>query len=429
MVGTTSSFGVGGSDVFLVKYNSSNTLEWQRTWGGRLDDSGKGVAVDSLGNVYLTGYSYSFNPGGDAFLLKFNASGSLLWQKNDGGGDGVAIGPSGSSYVIGGINVAFGNVLVERFDASGNIVWARNWSGIDTASTYFTVSGIASDPSGNVNVVGGTYRFSSGYATYAFLLHFNALGNLLWQRVWVTKNNAADPTDTATSVAVDSSGDIYALGTTNLAQLSGAAVTFLSKFNSTGGLLWEKLWYVNGEGNQPKSLGLDNSGNVYISGGISYPDNYLLKIDPNGALLAQQSIRGTRGYIPYLYLANNFASNMFLAASISKPPPYTICNLAGAMHSVNVTQRTNTYPVRSPSITTTNLNGNVTDPLANQTYSGAGDAAMISYYPQNAGSFPSCSSLAISPLLPLTTIILIAPLLVRARRRSRTNFRFNGGFY
>lgn len=421
LVGTTSSFGVGGSDVFLVKYNSSNTLAWQRTWGGRLDDSGKAVAVDPLGNAYITGYSSSFNPGGDAFLLKFNASGSLLWQKNEGGGDGIATGPSGSSYVIQA--AWYGGVMVEKFDDSGSLIWDRNWSGIQYASPYFRVAGIASDPSGNVDVVGETYKFSSSYpysyVSYAFLLHFDASGNLQWQRVWVSKNNAANPTDSANGVAVDSTGNIYVIGTTTGAGLGGflaPAVTFLSKYNSTGGLLWEKLWYADGEGNQPDSIGLDYSGNIILTG-ISYPHNYLLKLNPNGILLAQQSISGIGGYLPNLYLANNFTSNVLLATTVSNPPPYTICSSPGGMHSVNVTQKTSNYPVGSPILSPTNLNGNVTRPIANQTLSGANDAAMISYDPQNVGIIPSCSSLAISPLIPLTTITLIAPILIRARRR------------
>lgn len=424
LVGSTESFGVGGSDIFLVKYNSSNALVWQRTWGGRLNDLGEGVAVDSSGNSYVTGYSYSYNANGNTILLRFNSSGNLSWQRSEGGGGGVAVGPSGSAYVIGVLSGgAKSSVIIERFDSSGSLIWDRNWSGIDSArvTAYAPVSSVASDPSGNVNVVGATYSYSSGFVSYAFLLHFDVLGNLLWQRVWASKNGASRPYDQAVGVAVNSPGEIYVAGNTNLIQNSGGfqfplPVTFLSKYNSSGSLLWEKLWYANGESNSPRSIGADSSGNIYITG-YTYPNNYLVKLNPDGIPLAQQAIRGTGGSPQGLSLASNSTSNVYIASTVSVAPPYPLCSIAGAMHGVNVTQNANGYPTGSPSISPTALTGNVTAPLANQAYAGASDAALLSYNPQSVGAIPTCTSLAIPPFLSLTTIILIAPLLYRARRR------------
>lgn len=423
LVGSTDSFGVGGSDAFLVKYNSSNSLVWQRTWGGRLDDFGLGVATNSGGESYVAGYSCSFSVNCDSVLLRFNSSGGLMWQKSWGAsravGINVAVGPSGGAYVTGELGAGYSgsmSTLIERFDSSGSLIWARNWSGISQAFPF----GIASDPAGDVNIAGETQITSpSVYRTYAFLLHFNPFGDLLWDRIWVSKNSASSPQDAASGVAVDSVGDIFVSGITYATQtIQGyqvtSRVTFLSKYNSTGSLSWEKLWYPNnGLVNEPTpgSIGTDSSGNVYVT---TYSPNTLLMLNPDGILLAQQAFNG----LGSLSLASNVTSNVSMASTVSSAPPYPLCGITGTTHNVNVTQVAGSFTTGTPSISLIPLSGNVTAPTANQSYGGGNDAALISYNPQNVGIIPSCFALAISPILYLTTFILVAPLIIRARKRA-----------
>jgi len=73
----------GSSDIYLVKYNSSGTKQWTRQLGDSTRDEGNGVTVDSIGNIYVTGYTQggldgNTNSGvGDIFLLKYNSDGVL----------------------------------------------------------------------------------------------------------------------------------------------------------------------------------------------------------------------------------------------------------------------------------------------------------------------------------------------------------------
>ena len=62
VVGDTD-FGEGGKDMVLVKYYGNGIQQWNRTWGGYYNDIGNGVAVDSLDNVFVVGYTYSFGKG------------------------------------------------------------------------------------------------------------------------------------------------------------------------------------------------------------------------------------------------------------------------------------------------------------------------------------------------------------------------------
>ena len=76
--GYTNSTGAGGNDFLLAKYNSSGTIQWQRVLGGAGSEYGYSVAIDSAGNVYVFGYTNSTGAGGNDFLLaKLPNDGSL----------------------------------------------------------------------------------------------------------------------------------------------------------------------------------------------------------------------------------------------------------------------------------------------------------------------------------------------------------------
>jgi len=89
--GHQNTYGGGNIDAFLVKFNSAGTLLWGTYYGGSNNDVGYSTAVDGSGNVYLSGFTSSsnaiasgghqntFGGSGDAFLAKFNSAGTLLW--------------------------------------------------------------------------------------------------------------------------------------------------------------------------------------------------------------------------------------------------------------------------------------------------------------------------------------------------------------
>jgi hypothetical protein len=111
----------GADDAFVTKFTSTGTLSYSTYLGGSDDDSGRGIAVDSSGNAYVTGSMYStdfptknpFQPsagGGfadhDAFVAKFTSTGTLSYSTYLGGSDddygrGIAVDSSGNAYVTG----------------------------------------------------------------------------------------------------------------------------------------------------------------------------------------------------------------------------------------------------------------------------------------------------------------------------------------
>ena len=102
----------GNTDLFVVKYSSSGTKQWTNQFGSSSRDSANGVAPDSSGNVYVTGKTKGaldgYNTAGEAdlFEVKYNSSGTHQWT-NQLGTDrydearGVATDSSGNVYVTG----------------------------------------------------------------------------------------------------------------------------------------------------------------------------------------------------------------------------------------------------------------------------------------------------------------------------------------
>ncbi|MHC1591157.1 MAG: Loki-CTERM sorting domain-containing protein [Candidatus Helarchaeales archaeon] len=81
VTGQTKSYGAGQEDVIIQKYSTDGTLLWNKTWGGTLCDIGYAVTVDSNNDIYVGGYTSSYGLGNfDGLLLKFDSSGTLLWD-------------------------------------------------------------------------------------------------------------------------------------------------------------------------------------------------------------------------------------------------------------------------------------------------------------------------------------------------------------
>ena len=165
----------GGSDIFLVKYHSSGVKQWTRQLGTSAGDEGRGVTVDSSGNIYVTGSTKSGLDGNsniagyswDFFLVKYNSSGVKQWTKQFGtsGSDfgyGVTVDSSDNLYVTGKTNYymdnntypAFGDydAFLVKYNSSGEKQWAQQL-GTDKDDQG---EGVTVDSSDNIYVIGNT---------------------------------------------------------------------------------------------------------------------------------------------------------------------------------------------------------------------------------------------------------------------------------
>jgi hypothetical protein len=330
---------IGGQDIFVGKYNSTGALQWAQQAGGNSanEDVGRGIGVDTNGNVYVTGGFYSpanfgsYNlPGSEGqefFLAKYNSAGTVQWvQQSVGGnearsdgvnGTGLAVDGAGNCYVLGfadnGSNIVFGTTILStpnngsestflvKYDNTGTVKWAELMGG--AGEVYATK--VAVDASGNVYVRGtffSTMTIGSsnlvvspaGSTKNMFIAKFNNSGTLTWVEQ-PTGGNVDEG-----GVAVDQTGNVYVTGffVTNLNFGSSISLTnaaslyyaFVAKYNSSGAIQWARqttgtnfdLYFDDA---------LDGQGNVYTAGALS-SETAVVKYSPTGTIQWAYSASG-----------------------------------------------------------------------------------------------------------------------------------------
>ena len=127
----------GGSDIFLVKYYDNGTKQWTKQLGTSSSDTGNEVTVDSSGNVYVTGYTQGGLDGtnagnSDLFVVKYNSSGTKQWAKQ--------LGTSSNDYATGVATDSSGNVYVTG-NTSGELDGNTNSGSTDIFLVKYNSSG------------------------------------------------------------------------------------------------------------------------------------------------------------------------------------------------------------------------------------------------------------------------------------------------
>ncbi|HIC92330.1 MAG TPA: hypothetical protein EYP21_09795 [Syntrophaceae bacterium] len=154
----------GNLDGFILKYDSEGNLIWEKTWGGSKHEACCGVAT--LGTyIYVVGYTNSFGAGGyDVVLLKYDSEGNLIWEKTWGGSKNEAgrdIFISDNCLYVVGNTKSFGvgehDALILKIDLSGNPIWYETWGGAycDVGRSLFVLGK-------DIYVVGDTESFGAG---------------------------------------------------------------------------------------------------------------------------------------------------------------------------------------------------------------------------------------------------------------------------
>ena len=327
---STSSWGspvnphAGGLDAFAAKYDSSGNLIWNTFMGSAIEtDRGLDIAVDDLGNVYVTGRSHhtwgnpidphdtSPSDFQNAFIAKIDSSGNLIWNTfmpHFFEGSSIAIDASHNVYVAGSrfaVYVTDWTAVISKHDADGNKIWEKYIGGAGKNNSR----AIDLDSSGNIYVAGSSseswgnpinpFIGSSNF----FLVKLDTSGNLLWNTFY----GGASGTHLVNDMNVDNDGNAYIGGESYNSTWGNPMVPYLgnrdafaAKFDTNGDLIWNT--FAGGATSQTKygkSINVDASGNVYLAGysnrdwgipltphatGTEY-DAFVLKLDNDGNYL------------------------------------------------------------------------------------------------------------------------------------------------
>ena len=264
---TGSSEGSGtDSDYTTIKYSGTGNELWLKRYNGPGNgyDQARAIAVDSAGNVYVTGDSAGSGHSLDYATVKYSSAGKQLWVRRYRGGNAyaIAVDSSGNVYVTGSIWVSstVTDYATIKYSSTGKQLWVRKYNG--PANYNDIASAIAVDSAGNVYVTGCSEESNRLY-DYA-TIKYSGAGKELWAKRYNGPGQGFDD-DRATAVAVDSSGNVYVTGSSTGYATDWDYATI--KYSSTGEELWVKRY--NGPGNggdESNAMAVDNAGNVYVTG-------------------------------------------------------------------------------------------------------------------------------------------------------------------
>lgn len=192
MAGSTDSFGAGFDDVWLVKTDASGNMQWNKTYGGGLDEAAYSVIQTSDGGYAMVGYTASSGAGSsDFWLIKTDASGNIEWSRTYGGSSWdcaqSVIQTSDGGYAIAGQTRSFGvggDAWLIKTDASGRALWNKTYGGTGIERAYSVVQ----SDDGGYAMAGFTTSFGLGKEDF-WLVKTDADGSMLWNETFGGTNS------------------------------------------------------------------------------------------------------------------------------------------------------------------------------------------------------------------------------------------------
>ena len=386
-------------DIMIAKLSPDGTLVWHTFYGGYYYDSACHIVSDNVGNTYSTGYSYSswglpvraFTSLYDAFVLKLDTSGNLIWNTFLGGndwdwGEGIAIDNSNNILISGGSDDTWGNPVSEHSDftyddffvaklnSNGELIWNTFLGAVNTND----VAGrLVVDRSENIYVTGGS-RASWGaplipYSARSDITVFKlgSDGDLLWNTFFGWNYD-----EEGYGITIDSENNIYVTGSgesdwaSPINPHNREIDIAIVKIRPNGSLIWNT--FLGGIGSElGKDIVLDRSGNIYISG-LSYApwsspirsysgnqDAFAAKISQTYEYKIRSVVKGTGGCVEkelqYIPEGEDCTINIIPDAEceiatitdngieIPVSNPCIICNVQED-HNVEISFQLKTYP-------------------------------------------------------------------------------------
>ncbi|MCF8371808.1 MAG: PKD domain-containing protein [Bacteroidales bacterium] len=350
--GTFNLSAAGGPDIFLAKYNVLGQLMWAKSIGGSATESGEDIAIDNVGNVYITGYFQGivdFDPGSnvldlssnglkDIFISKFNPNGNLVWANSIGGigddrGQSISVSTPGvyiTGYFEGVVDFNPGNSIYNLTSNGGRDVFVGVWGSSGNFIKAKSMGGTGNDEGnaimGHYGILYITGKFEntadfnpfplstnnliSNGSTDIFIAAYNNEIDFFW-----AKGMGGSYSDEGNALDIDASGNVYVTGnfggtvdfdpdTVAVYNLNAQSpqTPFINKLSYDGQFVWAKKLSSAG-GGSGKSICLTNEGLVLTAGYF----NGTIDFDPNIGTFNLTSNGSSDVYIYGLDNLGNFA--------------------------------------------------------------------------------------------------------------------------
>jgi len=214
ITGSTSSFGQGNTDLYLLRLDSMGNRKFEKSFGSYNNEIGKSVLQLSDSSYVAVGYTNSTGFGGyDIFLLKTDKNGNLLWQKTIGGSDWDFAYSLQSTFdggfVIAGTTYSYGHGnadgYVVKTDGNGNVVWTKTYGGLYDDEFKSVVQ--TSD--GGFALTGSTKSYNDVDSGDVWVFKLDIMGDSVWCKFF-----GGSREDFANQIMEHPSGELYIVGGT-----------------------------------------------------------------------------------------------------------------------------------------------------------------------------------------------------------------------
>jgi hypothetical protein len=292
--GRTASKGAGLEDLWVVRLDGEGRRLWDRSLGGPANDRGRAVIETRDGGLVVAGATESQGAGEfDAWVLKLDSKGTLLWQRHFGGAatdwaSSVVETADGGLAVAAYTQDAPGapyDFWVIRLAGDGEPLWERRYGGPATDWT----NAITETADGNLVVVGHTESRGAGSADF-WVLKLDPRGELVWERTFGTAG-----VDYASAVTGTADGGAVVVGQ---AQSIGATAfdSRVIKLDAGGAVVWDHS-FGGAQDDWLRSVVETRDGGHALAGyttsqGAGLYDVWMLKLDREGRVLWDRSFGG-----------------------------------------------------------------------------------------------------------------------------------------
>ncbi|HEY9583787.1 MAG TPA: SBBP repeat-containing protein, partial [Candidatus Paceibacterota bacterium] len=312
--------GFSGYNAFVAKYSSTGLAQWAKWYGNDVFDdlpfeSGEGIALDSSGNIYVTGTMISDGvgtvnlgcetfTGSRSFIIKLNSSGSCIWSKSFAGShwfEDIVTDSFGNVYVTGSVygSATFGvttisntgqELFIVKYNSSGVLQWVRDNVPAGAQATNSRGYSLSLDSTGNVYVTGfftfaqnfgGSVLTPSGPNDIILAKYRVSDGGHVWSKRFGGPGggNVSTTIESGHGVTVNSDGSVFLVGKTAFTPIdlgAGAQVSsgigykiFASKYDSLGNYVWGRIIASSAGYAWSNTVTLDIAGNPIVVGNFT----------------------------------------------------------------------------------------------------------------------------------------------------------------
>lgn len=275
--GATDSYGPGDLDFYVLKTDSTGDVLWSRSYGGPRDDIAYSLAETPDGGLAVVGSTKNPALNLDIYLLKIDSQGAIVFEKFIGSiGDDIAYSINATSdggLIIAGVTTTVsnpGDAYLIKTDSSGNILWEKTFG---SASDYEEARSVVETSDNGYALAGRVQPISFRAESSLYVVKTDSLGNLTWEQ------EIGKSSDCYFGYSIIETSD------KNLATVGGSCYgeLYMAKLASDGTTLWTKS---NGAFREGRSLAETPAGDLAVAVTLSPPgtdsDITLLKTDSNG---------------------------------------------------------------------------------------------------------------------------------------------------